>query len=274
MLRMLPRRVLAVALPRLALSHRRALLTAAPGVALAIALVAWPAIARAQTSGRSGDPRLRTVTSSVERELRQDNHSRAFRSAEQGIQDVLEAGPADVDHAAIGRLLEYLAIAAAGRRQPDTASWNWSLAQSLDPALSDDDLSRWGEEGTFLSNRPLRAPAHDGDVIPEGALERRHPLNLFSAPDRVETRLPDEQNVPPPRYPPALRGSGIEGTVLLQVRIDRRGHTNDPLILESPHAILALAAAEAVREWRYRPAEVDGEKVGVYYSVRIDFRAE
>ena len=80
--------------------------------------------------------------------------------------------------------------------------------------------------------------------------------------------------MPPPPYPPALRGSGIEGTVMLQVRIDRRGGTNDPVILESPHPILALAAADRVSEWRYRPAEVDGQKVDVYYSLRLDFRAE
>jgi hypothetical protein len=58
------------------------------------------------------------------------------------------------------------------------------------------------------------------------------------------------------------------------VRIDRRGGTNDPVVLESPHPILSLAAAEAVSAWRYRPAAVDGDPVGVYYTVRIDFRAE
>ena len=135
------------------------------------------------------------------------------------------------------------------------------------------NLNLWGEEGAFLAARPARPPAQDGDVVREGD-SARPPLNLFAAPAGVETRLPDEQDVPPPPYPPALRGSGIEGTVMLQVRIDRRGGTNDPVILESPHPILALAAADRVSEWRYRPAEVDGQKVDVYYSLRLDFRAE
>jgi outer membrane biosynthesis protein TonB len=46
------------------------------------------------------------------------------------------------------------------------------------------------------------------------------------------------------------------------------------VVLESPHPILSLAAAEAVSAWRYRPAAVDGDTVGVYYTVRLDFRAE
>lgn len=246
-------------------------LTAA--LAAALALAALPAAVRAQEPGQS-DPRLRARTSAIERELVEDNPSRAFRAARQGIDDLLTSGPVGVDHSAVARLLEYLSIAAAGRSLPDTAAWNWSLAQSFDPSLTGEDLSRWGEEGAFLAARPLRPPAQDGDVVPEADEPRREPLNLFSAPAGVETRLPDEENVPPPPYPPALRGSGIEGTVLLQVRIDRRGRTNDPLILESPHPLLALAAAEQVADWRYRPAEVAGDKVGVYYSVRIDFRAE
>lgn len=280
MIRSLPRRASAAApVPASApLARRRrggspATAPTALRAAVAAVLIAWPVVAPAQQAGRT-DPRLRAVTSTVERELRENNHSRAFRSAEQGIEDLLKAGPVDVDHAAIGRLLQYLALAAAGRRLPDTAAWNWSLAQSFDPSLTAEDHRRWGEEGAFIAARPVRQPARDGDVVPEDASDRREPLNLFTAPDGVRTRLPDEQNVPPPRYPPALRGTGIEGTVMLQVRIDRRGRTNDPVILDSPHPILALAAAETVDDWRYRPAEVDGDKVGVYYSVRIDFRAE
>lgn len=276
MRRSLLHRVVAAAPPPLAHRRQRAPHATTPlalRAGVAAALIACPAIAPAQEA-RQADPRLRAVTSAVERELREDNHSRAFRYAEQGIDDLLQAGPVDVDDAAVGRLLQYLSLAAAGRRLPDTAAWNWSLAQSFDPSLTAEDHRRWGEEGDFLALRPQRQPARDGDVVPEGENDRREPLNLFTAPDGVKTRLPDEQNVPPPPYPPALRGSGIEGTVMLQVRIDRRGRTNDPVILDSPHPILALAAAETVDDWRYRPAEVNGDKVGVYYSVRIDFRAE
>ncbi len=269
-----PHRRATAAAPPSPAPRRTAARSPAARAALLAALIAWPAIAPAQQAPAAADPRLSAVTSTVERELREDNHQRAYRAAEQGLDDLLQAGPAAVDDAAIGRLLQYLALAAAGRRLSEEAAWNWSLAQSFDPSLTAEQHGLWGEEGEFLAARPARPQAQDGDVVPDPDAAGRPPVNLFAAPAGVETRLPDEQDVPPPPYPPALRGSGIEGTVMLQVRIDRRGTTSDPVILESPHPLLALAAAQRVSEWRYRPAEVDGRKVDVYYSVRIDFRAE
>jgi len=242
-------------------------------LALAAALLALPASAAAQASAPA-DPRLQAVTRSLESELRDGRSARALRLSREAIEELLRSGPAATDAPTIARLLYYQAVAAADRGLVDTASWSWSLAQSLDPRLSREDLGRWGAAGTFLAARLARPPSPDGDVAPESNGRPRRPLNLFAAPAGVTTRLPQETDAPPPRYPPVLRGSGVRGAVLLQVRIDSRGRANDPMVLDSPHPLLALAAAETVAHWRYRPAEVDGEAVGVYYRVRIDFRAE
>jgi TonB family protein len=248
-------------------------LRAALAAALAAAILAPAAPAPAQERAPV-DPRLGAVLRALESELRERHSARALRVARQGIENLLESGPATAEAPAIARLLYYQAVAAADRGLDDTASWSWSLAQSLDPELAGENLGRWGEAGTFLAARPARPPVQDGDVVPEGEQNRPGRLNLFTAPAAVTTRLPEEIDTPPPPYPPSLRGSGSGGTVLLQVRLDRRGGPNDPVVLESPHPILSLAAAEAVNAWRYRPAAVDGDAVGVYYTVRIDFRAE
>lgn len=237
------------------------------------AVLALPAAAAAQ-EGVATDPRLLAVTRSLESELRDGRSARALRLARQALDDLVESGPAATDGGTIARLLYYQAVAAADRGLPDTAAWSWSLAQSFDPRLSREDLGRWGAAGTFLAARPARPPAPDGEVAPEDSGRPPRSINLFAAPAGVTTRPPQEVDAPPPRYPPVLRGSGIRGPVLLQVRIDRRGRTNDPILLESPHPLLALATAQTVADWRYRPAEVDGDAVGVYYRVRIDFRAE
>jgi len=239
----------------------------------ALAALLAPGAPLAAQEGAAADPRLSAMLRAIESELRDDRAARALRLARQGIEDLLRVGPAAADGPAVARLLFYQAVAAADRGLPETAAWSWSLAQSLDPALSGENLARWGAAGTFLAGRPARPPAQDGDVVPEddGGGE---PVNLFAAPPGTTTRLPQDENTPAPRYPQALRGSGTGGSVLLQVRIDRRGRTHDPLVLESPHPLLALAAAEAVTDWRYRPAEVDRDAVGVYYTVRIDFRPE
>lgn len=241
---------------------------------LVAALTALPSPLPAQEDTAELDPRFRAVLNAIERELRDDRDARALRLARQGIEDLLSTGPASVDGATVARLLYQQAVAAAGRGQDDTASWSWSLAQSLDPTLAAEDMRRWGEAGDFLAARPVRPRADDGDLAITGGRPYRGVINLFQAPPTVEIRLPDEQNTPDPDYPPALNGTGIRGSVLLQVRIDRRGRTGEPLVLDSPHPLLTLATAEAVANWRYRPAEVDGDEVEVYYTVRIDFRPQ
>jgi len=242
-------------------------------LALAAAVLALPGAAAAQ-GGATDDPRLLAVTRSVETELVAGRSARALRGARQALDDLMESGPAAADGPTIALLLYYQAVAAADRDLTDTAAWSWSLAQSLDPRLAREDLGRWGRGGAFLAARPVRPPAPDGDVTPESNGRPRRPHNLFEAPADVSTRLPQEADAPPPRYPPVLRGSGVRGAVLFQVRIDSQGRIHDPLLLESPHPLLALAAADTLAEWRYRPAEIDGDAVGVYYQVRIDFRAE
>lgn len=239
---------------------------------LVAAIGALPVPAPAQSGTDDLDPRFRAVLNAIERELRDGRDARALRLVRQGIDDLIRSGPASTDPAAIARLLYQQAVAAASRRLPDTAAWAWSLAQGLDPTLAEEDLRRWGEAGDFLAARPLRPQARDGDLAIPGGRPFRGVTNLFEAPASVEIRLPDEQDTPEPDYPPALRGTGIRGAVLLQVRVDRRGHTAEPLILDSPHPILTLAAAETVANWRYRPAQVGGDNVEVYYTVRIDFR--
>lgn len=243
--------------------------------AAALLAVLLPAAAVEAQDAAAGDARLTAVLAAIEAELRDDRAVRALRLTRQGIDDLLRTGPANAEAAAIARLLYYQAVAAADRGLPEDAGWSWSLAQSLDPTLGAENLGRWGSAGTFLAARPARPPARDGDVVGDAGENRQGgSLNLFAAPDGVTTRLPQEDATPAARYPPSLRGSGVGGAVLLQVRIDRRGRTHDPIVLESPHPLLALATAEAVDDWRYRPAEVDGETVGVYYTVRMDFRAE
>lgn len=249
---------------------RLALAAAVPAL---LTLAAGAAAQAQEQAAATADPRLLAVTRSLETDLRNGRSARALRLTRETLDELTRTGPATIDAPTLARLLYYQAVAAADRGLSDTAAWSWSLAQSLDAELSRENLGPWGEAGAFLAARLARPPETDGDVAPDDGRPRRS-VNLFDAPEGVTTRLPQEADAPPPRYPPALRGSGIRGTVLLQVRIDRQGRTNDPMVLESPHPLLALAAAQSVVEWRYRPAQLDGDEVAVYYRVRIDFRAE
>ena len=69
----------------------------------------------------------------------------------------------------------------------------------------------------------------------------------------------------PPIYPAIATKMRIEGTVKLDVTIDPDGSVGDVKVVSGPQ-LLASAAVDAVKKWRYEPGE--GK---VTQSVNVDF---
>jgi protein TonB len=76
-----------------------------------------------------------------------------------------------------------------------------------------------------------------------------------------------------PQYPPAARLMHIAGTVRLQAIIGKDGRVRDVQVL-SGHPLLVQAALAAVREWRYRPTELNHEIVEVETEITVNFILE
>lgn len=77
-----------------------------------------------------------------------------------------------------------------------------------------------------------------------------------------------------PHYPPLARARGIEGLVILEAIVDRRGHVEqDGLKVLRSVPALDAAAVSAFRQWRFRPARNrDGAPVRVVLQVPIRFQ--
>jgi protein TonB len=73
-----------------------------------------------------------------------------------------------------------------------------------------------------------------------------------------------------PNYPPLARQARIQGQVVLQAEISKEG-TIQNLQLISGHPMLAPAAIEAVKQWRYKPYLLNGEPVAVDTQVVVNF---
>src|SRR6516225_9716795 len=73
-----------------------------------------------------------------------------------------------------------------------------------------------------------------------------------------------------PVYPPLARQARIQGTVVLQALISKDG-TIENLHLVSGHPMLAPAAIEAVKQWRYKPYFLNGEPVEVDTTINVNF---
>jgi periplasmic protein TonB len=73
-----------------------------------------------------------------------------------------------------------------------------------------------------------------------------------------------------PVYPPLARQARIQGSVLLQAEISKSGDIQN-LRLISGHPMLAPAAIEAVKQWKYKPYLLNGEPVEVETQVQVNF---
>jgi protein TonB len=74
----------------------------------------------------------------------------------------------------------------------------------------------------------------------------------------------------PPSYPPLARQARIQGVVVLQAQISKEGNIQN-LQLISGHPMLAPAAIEAVKQWKYKPYLLNGEPVEVDTQVQVNF---
>jgi TonB family protein len=73
-----------------------------------------------------------------------------------------------------------------------------------------------------------------------------------------------------PAYPRLAEQMKIEGSVTLQVSIDKAGNIVGTQVLSGP-AILAAAAQEAVRQWRFRPRYKNGAAIDTEAHVVVNF---
>jgi periplasmic protein TonB len=73
-----------------------------------------------------------------------------------------------------------------------------------------------------------------------------------------------------PAYPEIARAARISGTVELMVLVGRDGSVISVQVL-SGSPLLASSAKNAVEQWRYRPAVLDGQAVEVEARVTVNF---
>jgi TonB family protein len=87
-------------------------------------------------------------------------------------------------------------------------------------------------------------------------------------PDGFQKRL---VNSPKPAYPAIAQRAGLQGIVKLQVRVKRDGSVEVQKLLEGDPA-LADAAIAAVKQWRAKPASINGKQVEVISTVTFNFQ--
>ncbi|MFZ0802921.1 MAG: energy transducer TonB [Terriglobales bacterium] len=74
-----------------------------------------------------------------------------------------------------------------------------------------------------------------------------------------------------PKYPKDARNMRIQGPVVLQVVINDSGEVRD-VRLATGHPLLAPAAIDAVKQWKFRPYELNGKPVEIVTMITLNFQ--
>ena len=96
---------------------------------------------------------------------------------------------------------------------------------------------------------------------------------VVSAADRVQLSPQTAQTVTvsvPPDYPLLARQMKVQGAVILQALISREGSIQELQIVSGP-GILAAAAREAVKQWRFKPYFQSGQPVETKARITVNF---
>ena len=152
-------------------------------------------------------------------------------------------------------------------------------------------------ETSLVSGDPLLA----GATVDAVKQWKFHPYIVDKAPVEVETTATVEFNADPrhvitpkpppeprlrismgvadglvlrrvePAYPEEAKNNGVQGDVILAVTVDKQGNVINSKVV-SGHPLLAEAALNAVKQWKYKPYLLNDEPVEFQSTVRIQFR--
>lgn len=110
------------------------------------------------------------------------------------------------------------------------------------------------------------------DIPEDSGVERGTEIASIPPAKVVREARPAYKDNPRPVYPKRARRRGYEGTVILEVLVDRTGRVKELRVLTSSgHSVLDRAALKSVNGWLFEPGMVGDQKVGMWVKVPVRF---
>lgn len=123
--------------------------------------------------------------------------------------------------------------------------------------LPPDDFVFVPPAGSILTNLPLPVPKRLGSAsMPQ---------------ETPEYKPPRTSSTKPPEYDEVSRRNRIQGSVTLYVVIDVTGHPSDIAVFHSLDPNLDASAVKTVRQWRFHPAERNGQPCEAAALVEMNY---
>ncbi len=118
----------------------------------------------------------------------------------------------------------------------------------------------------------LDIPIDDSVIgIPEGPppSEPEGPIQVGG-----DVKPPEKITAPQPQYTEIARKARIQGVVIVQAIIDKQGNVTNVKVLKGLPMGLEEAAVDAIKQWKFRPATLNGKPVTVYYNLTVNFKLQ
>jgi periplasmic protein TonB len=114
--------------------------------------------------------------------------------------------------------------------------------------------------------------AANGGADPLAGVEKR---NQPAAPIPVGGEVKPAQLLKSvaPAYPSLAKAQHIAGNVTIDALVDTSGNVADLKVISGP-PLLHRAALDAVKQWKYNPALLDGQPTASHLTVTVQFRAQ
>jgi TonB family protein len=155
-----------------------------------------------------------------------------------------------------------------------------AVATAIGPAAPWADLKRWPK--TFMHPRLLLTVPMLGLLVLAGCGTTAQPVlrPVTNAPPANPPGVFDVNKVgmrpipifqATPRYPSELQRAGIAGEGVVAFVVGTDGTVGDAVVVSATDARFGHAAVEAIQQWSFRPAQINGTSVRCHMTMTITF---
>lgn len=197
----------------------------------------------AQPTSNSSSSQGRMETAAITERIPKANSSNDSSGAEANSIEIVEPE--------VRKSLGKVRLAKPKVRHSATSQGNGEMAPSLDSGNEgSEDQNPLSANLANSSNQPAAPVAVGGDVTP---------ARMISS--------------VPPVYPAMAKTQHISGDVRVDALIDASGRVTTMKVISGP-SLLHQAAKDALRQWKYQPASLDGKPASMHLTVTIQFRLQ
>ncbi|UCF83239.1 MAG: energy transducer TonB [Desulfobacteraceae bacterium] len=161
------------------------------------------------------------------------------------------------------------------------------LSKSLPPEPKDEIQSKvvrapppLSEPELFFGNQDQQLK-EDYDLFPETIdeakqkvfLDEKEPLASVPSAQIIREAVPVYRKNPPPQYPRVARRRGYQGTIVLEVLVNREGRVEKLKVFQSSgYSVLDKSAIRSVKGWLFEPGRRGDEKVEMWVKLPVRFK--